>query len=83
VSALGQKQTFAVRYAMSALPPKADMRPIPNPSDPFATANYDLACASALANKNTARIIASFIEESFLRIAAHVSPPATLLPSRR
>ena len=25
MSALGQKQTFAVQYAMSALPPKADM----------------------------------------------------------
>ena len=25
MSALGQKQTFAMQYAMSALPPKADM----------------------------------------------------------
>ena len=25
MSALGQKQTFAVQYVMSALPPKADM----------------------------------------------------------
>jgi hypothetical protein len=26
MSALGQKQTYAVQNAMSALPPKADMR---------------------------------------------------------
>jgi hypothetical protein len=26
MSALGQKQTFAAHYPMSALPPKADMR---------------------------------------------------------
>jgi hypothetical protein len=25
MSALGQKQTFALQYAMSALPPKADI----------------------------------------------------------
>ncbi|MET0710287.1 MAG: hypothetical protein ABWY82_26110, partial [Tardiphaga sp.] len=42
-SALGQKQTFAVQNGMSALPPKADIRPgklaIPYPVDlPFYSA---------------------------------------------
>ncbi|MGB9387458.1 MAG: hypothetical protein WCB50_21935, partial [Pseudolabrys sp.] len=38
---LGQKRTFAVQYAMSALPPKADIAPLPD-SGYFLCASYSL-----------------------------------------
>jgi|GEM_PF-1032592 len=75
MSALGQKQTYAVQKAMSALPPKADIG--------AAQINVRFGPEADIAWWHSSKNLLFQIKENAIRIAAAITPPTAITMSAR